>query len=398
MTALNGRSILLFAFVFMFCGSGFCDVVESEGNRGGWVRVYSNGNFSDRNPRIIMAEDGGLYLVVSESKWTGNSLTYNGLWIWKLDANGQREWVKEITGPEIEHVRSWDSDVVCPEKERVIVASSGSETWMIGFDEAGESKIIGRVGEAGNSYAMRSMAKLKGGYLISGQKMGDEVDAWVTKIDETGKTLWEKTYDRGKEEFAWSMAVGEDGSFVIAVDSGEYDKFGAGPSEALLIKCDKDGKILKEVNFKGRHAAVGMSSTGDYAVCHNRGQFMNFKMRVRGYDSDLNLKWDDVELYDGMGLGMYLMADGGDGFAVAGTKLGGGCWVWMVGSAGEIVESRKIADGPAGVDSFVGSGDGYLMASSVSIERASAGEGAVGPLRILVEDEEDLVVAKIVGF
>ncbi len=138
---------------------------------------------------------------------------------------------------------AWDT-VLSLKNERVIlvhknIRKTGAWLMIMKFNESGEITFTKRLNLEETSYVLRNFERTEGGLLISGQKLGKFRDAWILKIDDQGNELWQKNYDKGKAEDAMSMAVAEDGGFVLAANSGKYNKFGGGQSNIWIIKCDR---------------------------------------------------------------------------------------------------------------------------------------------------------------
>ena len=111
-------------------------------------------------------------------------------------------------------------------------------------------------------------------------------DACVAKLDPNGNEIWRREYDKGKMEWGMGLAPLKDGGFILSANSGRYNKFGGGPSEAWIIKCDRDGNILKETILEGRHPIVTVN--GDItAVVFNKADFPQQDISVVGLDKEL---------------------------------------------------------------------------------------------------------------
>ncbi|MHC4178415.1 MAG: hypothetical protein ACYSWU_12960, partial [Planctomycetota bacterium] len=268
-----------------------------------WQRLYSQGDWTDGNPCLVRAEDGGYYVVgISSRRIRPGRFDYS-LWIWKLDAHGKRLWarVPQIPGLAESEDIIWSS-CLCIENARVILARESlpkTGIWLMRFNPEGEittckALALGRMG-----HSVGSFRSVKGGFLIAGQKLNDNRDAWVLKLDEQGNTLWQQTYDHGRTEAATALDTRPDGGFVFAANSGQYNKFGAGPSEVWAVTCDANGKILAEATFEGRHPTIARLTDGSYALTINTKDFPALDMQVLGLDAGLNKTWGPHVLFQG---------------------------------------------------------------------------------------------------
>jgi hypothetical protein len=80
-----------------------------------------------------------------------------------------------------------------------------------------------------------------GGYVIAGETKSygaGESDAWLIKTDASGDTMWTRTYGGSDIEVGCSVAQTADGGYVIAGLTGSY---GAGNWDAWLVKTDSTG-------------------------------------------------------------------------------------------------------------------------------------------------------------
>jgi hypothetical protein len=86
-----------------------------------------------------------------------------------------------------------------------------------------------------------------------------------------------------------------------------------------VVKCDRDGKVLAQITFPGRHPGVAVSNEGAIAVVYNRENFPKQDICVAGMDGKLRETWRlDSLMADNMGVGLARIVAGvPDGFAVA---------------------------------------------------------------------------------
>ena len=108
------------------------------------------------------------------------------------------------------------------------------------------------------------------GYVIAGTMHSfgaGGADFWLFKINESGNTLWNKTYGGPENDFAQAMIQTNDGGYAIA---GETNSFGAGGSDCWLIKLDNSGNIqwnktYGESTSDGANSVI-QTSDGGYAI------------------------------------------------------------------------------------------------------------------------------------
>ncbi|MGD0784632.1 MAG: hypothetical protein ABR969_02335 [Sedimentisphaerales bacterium] len=337
--------------------SGFLYGQDSDANQSKiktqWIKLYSEENWTDTVSKLIAVDSNGFYVIGLSSFRKAESSYDFRLWIWKFDLQGNRIWDKPIIMPDTNENNKiiWDNLFVCPKNELMLVVKGESakkgpspeKTFQIRLDNNGNVTSVKKL-DITCCKTMMNIIKVKDGYLVSGQKTGDNnPDAWIMKMSFDGNILWQKTYDKGKSESAMSMAAVEDGSFTLASNSGEYNKFGAGPSNIWIIKCDSAGNILTETSFPGRHPTIALTSNSNYAVSYSIADFPNSEIYIVGLDNKLNKIWEPVLLYKGNGLGMYkIETDNKNNFIISGSKFTDGFCLWKIDKNGKLLWSHLV--------------------------------------------------------
>ena len=370
-----------------------------------WARMYSHDDWSDREHSLIQSSNGGYYVTGQSSRKNLQGKYDYKLWIWKLDANGNRLWAKTPVVPGIDENQGivW-STVLSLNTEQVILTRESAPktgTWLMKFNESGEITFAKKLALGQTSYVLRNFERTKGGLLISGQKLGKFKDAWVLKIDDQGNELWQKNYDKGKSEDARSMAVADDGSFILAANSGEYNKFGGGQSNIWIIKCDRQGNVILEAVFEGRHPTIAMTKDGICTVSFNKADFPKVDLQIMGLDKKLNKIWDPQALYEGQGFGMYnIKTDSAGNFIIAGAKFGE-VWLWKYDRKGNEIWSIPVKTqmAVAAILSLLTTETEYILAGSgmdlaLALENYDPNQKKPGPDEH--RDNMDIFIAKAV--
>jgi hypothetical protein len=191
-----------------------------------------------------------------------------GFWIWKLDSRGEPLWQQTFPSEKQEEVTALmatdDGGVLAVGLAFVYQPRVGYRSWIRKLNREGDTaytETIGGYGRAGvilkadgGNYLLggtgKPEKKAKTGKKAQAEKKAQaDRDAWLVKIDARGKVLWERFYDRGSDESAYSGMNTEDGGFVFLGSSGKYNKFGQGPSEIWIFKCDSAGNVVAETRF-----------------------------------------------------------------------------------------------------------------------------------------------------
>ncbi len=109
-----------------------------------------------------------------------------------------------------------------------------------------------------------------GGYILAGSTTSygaGQSDAYLVKTDAAGNAEWEKTFGSSGVDSAHSVGQTIDGGYILA---GSTNSYGAGLSDAYLVKTDAAGNAEWEKTFGGSnydHAyAVQQTSDGGFIL------------------------------------------------------------------------------------------------------------------------------------
>ncbi|MCX8158664.1 MAG: hypothetical protein N3D73_03305, partial [Candidatus Diapherotrites archaeon] len=186
----------------------------------------------------------------------------------------------------------------------------GYDAWILKIDSFGKllwEKTFGGKKDDG----IKSIVKTKDGNFLlaryTSSKGKGGYDAWILKIDSSGKLLWEKTFGGIKDDEIYDVLAEEDGGFIFV---GGTSSKGEGSYDLWALKIDSSGNILWEKTFGGKDWDWGKSVIKtDYdsyiiiASTKSKGAG-NYDLWILKLDSKGNLlwektfggvKWDDPE-------------------------------------------------------------------------------------------------------
>ncbi len=228
--------------------------LDSDGNVT-WQETYGDSIVNEANS-IRETSDGG-YIVAGTFM---ESYAGYHCWVLKLDSDGNVTWQKTYS--------DGATDVAYSIQETLdggyIVA--GSECWVLKLDSGGN---ITWQKEYDDGYAIKSIQQtLDGGYIAAGRPSGARPwDSGVLKLDADGNVTWENIYSGGGKDFAESIQETSDGGYIVA---GYTESFGAGDYDCWVLKLDSGGNVTWQKTYGGegqeRAYSVQQTLDGGYIV------------------------------------------------------------------------------------------------------------------------------------
>ena len=119
--------------------------------------------------------------------------------------------------------------------------AGGLDIWLIKTDADGVEEWNKTFGGSALDWPDFILQTIDGGFIISGETYSYGAggsDAWLIKTDTDGNKIWDKTYGGTGFERARTVWNTTDGGYIIG---GSTSSFGAGDSDYWLIKTDSNG-------------------------------------------------------------------------------------------------------------------------------------------------------------
>lgn len=223
---------------------------------------YFGGNFTDTPESVVQTEDNGFIIVGgSDSNDTdiSNNMGSYDFWVIRISAAGELVWEKSFGGDQIDEaraiVKSDDGNYIIAGDTRsntndVSSNNGAADLWLIKISPNGDliwEKTIGGT----NFDVARALVKTQdNGFLLAGSSRSSDLDvsenkgqndAWVLKVNSSGKLQWETTVGGSNIDFAYSIAQLNDTSIIAVGDSTSSDgdiTENKGFTDLLLIKFD----------------------------------------------------------------------------------------------------------------------------------------------------------------
>ncbi len=131
--------------------------------------------------------------------------------------------------------------------------------WLIKTDDSGDTLWTKTYGGSDYDYGYTVQQTTDEGYIIIGETYSfgsNDWDAWLIKTNDLGDTLWTQTFGGGSHDFGRSVQQTTDGGYVI---TGRTRSFGSGNEDVWLIKTDDLGDTLWTKTFGGSDNDQGFS-------------------------------------------------------------------------------------------------------------------------------------------
>jgi len=212
-----------------------------------WARKYSVDGYA-KVSSIAVGGDGSIILV--GRAWVKTSLG-PGLWVVKLNPNGDVEWSKVYDGKGSD----WGSAVAVDEGENIVVAGTSDsfgngyeDVWVLKLKENGSVVWQKTYGGSNNDEALGVAVDGDGGVVVVGRtwSFGANItDGWVLKLTPEGNVEWGEAYGGNGSNAFKSAAVGPNGEVYVA----GYVETPNGEEYAWLLELNPNGKAAWQGTF-----------------------------------------------------------------------------------------------------------------------------------------------------
>ena len=126
-----------------------------------------------------------------------------------------------------------------------------NDCYIIKTDESGNTIWTKTYGGPATDKAYSVQQTQDNGYIVAGHTCSfgaGECDVWLLKLNANGDTAWTKTYGGSDYDFSKSVMQLSDGGYVIAGHTGSS---GAGSYDFYLIRTDASGAVIWENTYGG---------------------------------------------------------------------------------------------------------------------------------------------------
>jgi predicted secreted protein len=319
-------------------GAGGYDIwlikADSNGTKE-WDETFG-GVEDDKAYSVQQTSDGG-YII------TGFTYSFGAggydVWLIKTDSNGAKEWDETFGGTNFDEgfcvQQTTDGGYIITGRTSSYGAG-GHDIWLIKTDSNGIEEWNETYGGPLYDYGYSVQQTIDGGYIIAGFSGSGHFDVWLIKTDSNGLKKWDKIFGGIACDGAYSVQQTTDGGYILV---GITSSYGAGGSDAWLIKTDSDGDKEWDEFFGGTDVDVGFSvqQTSDEGYIITGYIFtystQNYDAWLVKTDSDGYKEWDNTFGDTDVDAGNFGQQTADGGYIITGrtdSYGSGGQDIWLI--------------------------------------------------------------------
>ncbi len=184
---------------------GYKDIYLLKIDRNGdtlWTHTYG-GPDDEIGYQVVETPDGGFIIAGYTASYGAGSYD---IYLVKTDENGDTLWTKTYGSGGLDKaygiIRAIDSGYVVVGE--MYVSGTGSEVCLLKIDETGDTLFTKTYGGNGGGRGYSVISTSDGGYFITGTFSGLNYDVYLVKINDAGDTIWTRVYGRLPNEYGYS--------------------------------------------------------------------------------------------------------------------------------------------------------------------------------------------------
>jgi len=235
------QRIILFLLITMYTS---CALKDDP-----FMKTYG-GEGPDRGIHIIQTSDGN-FVIVGNTMTEANKMD---IYLMKCNSSGDTLWTRKFGGHEDEY--GW---CVKETSDRGYIITGFTKSYgaimndvlLLKTDVNGKKEWHKTFGGSGEDIAWSIAINKDDGYTIAAQTStfgNGELDAYLIRTDAKGDTLWTRTFGGPRIDRVFSVDLANNGSILLA---GITYSYGAGDRDAYLLKIDDNGKLLWQNTYGG---------------------------------------------------------------------------------------------------------------------------------------------------
>ena len=223
-----------------------------------WTKTFG-GNGYDCGQSVQQTTDEG-FIITGYTESFGVGL--DDVWLIKTNVSGDTLWTKTFGGGSEDigySVRQTLDGGFIITGYTLSFGAGMYDVWLIKTDASGDTLWTKTFGGTNDDFGIAVQQTSDEGYVIMGYTdlIGNGLyDIWLIKTDDTGDTLWTRTYGANEDEKGYSVQQTEDEGYILV---GYTTSFGVGSADVWLIKTNSSGDTLWTKSFGGVYDEWGYS-------------------------------------------------------------------------------------------------------------------------------------------
>lgn len=327
----------------------------------------------DMGKDLIETPDGGIIVVGSTRSYSKGE---EDIWIIRIDRFGHLEWRRNYGGS----AKDEGFKVIAADDGGYIILGStysfgagNGDAWLLKINEKGR-KIWDRIiGAEGLDIALDIAKGIDKDYILAGftESSGEgEADLWMVKTNERGEVIWQQTFGGEQWDGATSVVANADSSYTF---SGYHQSFSlGGVTDGMTICMDANGEELWKRNHGGDKSEIItnmiQSKDGGYLCVgssdtHSQGEQDVWVFKINEEGKEIWQKMIGGKVRD-IGKKAILLANGD--YIIAGETASYGkgdkdAWLLKMSSSGKLLWRKEFGDAQAQVaNGVIATSDGGL--------------------------------------
>ena len=316
--------------------------------------------------------------------------------------NAQSGWARTIGGAAEEYLlkaRATSDGGLIAAGATQSFGSGMWDMWVIKLDASGDVQWQETYGGAADEFGYSVSEMPDGGYVVVGDIGGNPNDLLVVKLDSTGAIEWQNSFGGADFEFAYDVQSATDGGIIVA---GATYSFGAGTSDAWILKLDSSGTIQWQKVYgtadQDYFEVIQQTSDGGYIAAGETNPGGEYDLWVVKIDSMGALQWQNTYGIPGNDFTQGIRETSDSGFILLGSTTANGTSdiaLLKLDSTGDI--QWQVSYGGGNIDSGVAvqetSDGGFAVLGNTS----SFGAGLVDAWLLRLDNLGHIVWQKTYG-
>lgn len=257
-------------------GAGGEDIYLIKTNQEGdtlWTKTFG-GELDDWGSAVQQTLDGGYIIIGSTESYGSGNFDY---FLIKTDNYGNTMWTRTFGGTNWDY-GSWIE--LTSDNGFIITGHSNSygagnyDVYLIKTNNTGDTLWTKTYGALDDEYSHTVKQTVDGGYVIVGEQgiyqTSETFNVLLIKTDNNGNESWSKDYGGTGYDIGASVDQSSDDGYIVV---GQTSSFGAGERDVYLIKTDSNGDTIWTKTFGGadydRGFSVQETHDGGYVLCGN---------------------------------------------------------------------------------------------------------------------------------